>query len=498
MAMKNQTYSQNSLLIWIALLVCVILGATLRLYGLDSQSLWNDELESWRQSNFPTLNAVLTQGSIPDTHPPLFQITLFFVEQYLGSSETLLRLPSAIAGIISIAAMYWLGTTAFGKREGLISAFLTAVLWAPIYYSQEARNYAFLILFCILSGGFWLQIVNRIREGERFAIRVGAGYVFFALLACYTHYFGTFLVLLQGLSLLILAFAFHRNKGQIVILYVVVLIGYSPWIPFAITQFGHADLVSWIDQPEITFFPAFIAYLFNRSRPLGFLALMSYGLLLWLLLRSYSGQHSAYRLRSLLTSTEFLLAYWLIVPITIVYLLSLIGSPFLTQRNLLISLPPAYILLARAITRVFKTNYFQWALVGVFGVLPLLQMIFVMGYYHIPDKEQFREAVRYVVDMHNTEENEAVIGFAKYPDYFGYYFMRFSSDLRVDLLLDAKQDLADLDRFLVSHKKNRFWYIAGHGMPKSELIDALEERYVLLDEKTFLGAHVWKFAVAQD
>jgi len=496
--MNNRKYSRNSLLIWIALLVCVLLGAALRLYGLDSQSLWNDELESWRQSNFSTLSAVLAQGSIPDTHPPLFQISLFLVERYLGSSETLLRLPSAIAGIFTIAAMYWLGRTAFGEREGLISAFFTAVLWAPIYYSQEARNYAFLILFCVLSGGFWLQIAKNIREGERLAVRVGVGYILCALLACYTHYFGTFLILLQGLSLLILAVAFRRNMRQIVILYAAVLIGYLPWIPFALKQFGHADLVSWIDRPEVTFFPAFIAFLFNRLKPLGFLVIVSYVFLLWVLLRSHYNQASARSLRSLFSSTEFLLGYWLIVPISIAYFISLIGSPILTQRNLLISLPPAYLLLARAITRLSKTGYLQWALVGVFGVLPLIHMIFVSGYYRNPDKEQFREAVRYVVDMHDPEEDEGFIGFAKYPDYLEYYFMRFNSELKIELLLYEKEDLADLDRYLVHHPVNRLWYISGHGLPPSDLIDAIEERYPLLDEKAFLGAHVWKFAVTQE
>ena len=141
--MKHRPLTLNSHLTWILLLVFILVGATLRLYALDGQSLWNDELESWRQSNFPTLDAVLTKGSIPDTHPPIFQITLFFVERYLGSSETLLRLPSAIAGILSIAAMFWLGTIAFGNEEGLISAFLTAVLWVPSVVSPYEYNVLF-------------------------------------------------------------------------------------------------------------------------------------------------------------------------------------------------------------------------------------------------------------------------------------------------------------------------------------------------------------------
>jgi mannosyltransferase len=496
--MNIQTVKPKSTFVWLVLLACILLGATFRFYHLDGESLWNDELESWRQSSFSTLDQVLMQGSIPDTHPPLFQITLFFVERYLGSSETMLRLPSAIAGTLTIAVMFWLGNTVFGQKEGLISAFFTAVLWVPISYSQEARNYSFLILFSAVSGCLWMQIALKIQRDEQIGFWLGIGYVLGALLECYTHYFGLFLILLQGIGLLGISLIRRRNRVRVIALYASILVGYLPWLPFAILQFTHTDLISWIHKPTITFFPAFITFLFNRLKPIGILALVSYAFLFVVVLSQYFEQLPPRSPGTLFASAEFLLGYWLLIPILITYLVSLLTSPVLTQRNLLISLPPAYVLLSRAITRLPKRLSLQLGFVGIFGVLPLFHMIFILGYYHYPYKEQFREAVKYVVDHSDTSQNETIIGYAKYPDYFDYYFQMYSSDYRVEILTGEEKDIPILEQYIAQHRTERFWYLSAHGMPPPAFVDTLESEFLLLDEKSFQGAHVWKFAVSKE
>jgi uncharacterized membrane protein len=477
------------------LLACLVLGGFLRFHALDGQSLWNDELESWRQSNYPTLNQVLREGSIPDTHPPLFQITLYFVERYLGNSEPMLRLPSAIAGTLAIVAMFWLGRTTFGTPEGLITAFLTAVLWCPIYYSQEARNYSFLILFSILSGGFWLMLVQEIKQRTGPSFWLAAGYVLSALLAGYTHYYGLLLIVLQGAGLLLIAFLGKANRARAMMIYVVVLIGYLPWLPFAFVQISHFELISWIHPPGITFFPAYIAFLFNRLEVLGLIVLLAYTYLFASLIRRFIRRTPPHSAASLLASKEFLLGYWLVLPITIVYLVSIFRTPILTQRNLLISLPPAYLLLARAITALTNRPIRQLALAGMLGLLPLVHMVAVRGYYRYPDKEQFREAVEYVITHRDESRTEPVIGLAHYPDYFNYYFERYGSDSRVELLAGEEDDLPQVDSYLDQYQATRFWYISGHLAPTPDFLDALLEEYLLLDEKSFQQAHVWKFAI---
>ena len=54
----------------VVLTLLLALGALLRLYGLEIQSFWNDELASWSESSHDSLSEVIDKGVRPDIHPP--------------------------------------------------------------------------------------------------------------------------------------------------------------------------------------------------------------------------------------------------------------------------------------------------------------------------------------------------------------------------------------------------------------------------------------------
>ena len=74
-----------------------------------------------------------------------------------------LRSLSALAGVATIPVAFLLGRELRGRRAGLIAAALVAVNPMLIWYSQEARAYALLVLFCALS---LLYCVRALRVGE--------------------------------------------------------------------------------------------------------------------------------------------------------------------------------------------------------------------------------------------------------------------------------------------------------------------------------------------
>ena len=78
-----------------ALLMVLLLGSALRIYGIDNQSFWDDELSSWVQSSVPTLTDVIEEAR-HDVHPPGHSILLYFVQKFFGVSEFALRLPSTL------------------------------------------------------------------------------------------------------------------------------------------------------------------------------------------------------------------------------------------------------------------------------------------------------------------------------------------------------------------------------------------------------------------
>ena len=188
----------------ILLVVIVLLGGFLRIYGLGDQSLWTDELGSWHFSNFGTISEVIKYTAKNDTYPPGYYMFLSLIIKHIGDTEWILRFPSALAGILSIIAIFFLGKRLYTVTEGLISAALMAVLYIPIYVSQDARAYSFLLLFLMLSTYFYLPILAILKKNKVPNKSDIFWYVFFSTVSCYLHYFGLYLVSLQGLALFIL------------------------------------------------------------------------------------------------------------------------------------------------------------------------------------------------------------------------------------------------------------------------------------------------------
>src|SRR5205085_1218336 len=77
-----------------------------------------------------------------------------------GTSETALRLLSAIIGIATVWFAYRLADELLGRRAALYVAALLALSTLPIYYSREARAYA---LFALLGVASMHTLVGRAR-----------------------------------------------------------------------------------------------------------------------------------------------------------------------------------------------------------------------------------------------------------------------------------------------------------------------------------------------
>ena len=115
--------TNDSRVTYLLLGAITVLGAVLRFYGLEVQSLWNDELSTWTGASRSSWLEVV-KSSDPQ-HPPGYSLLLHFWIGYLGDSEAVMRLPSAIAGTLAIPVTFLLGRRLYGDAEGLIAAALS-------------------------------------------------------------------------------------------------------------------------------------------------------------------------------------------------------------------------------------------------------------------------------------------------------------------------------------------------------------------------------------
>ena len=74
---------------------------------------------------------------------------------------TAIRLPAAVMGIASVPAIYLLARVALRSREALLTAALLAGAYHHIFFSQNARGYAGVMLFSLLGTAFFLRALTR-------------------------------------------------------------------------------------------------------------------------------------------------------------------------------------------------------------------------------------------------------------------------------------------------------------------------------------------------
>jgi mannosyltransferase len=223
--------SQSGQQSWLVLVAVIMLGAWFRLHGLAVQSLWNDELASVVYTNLPPIDMI--RATARDVHPPAYYLILWASRNVLGDSEIMLRMPSAFAGILAIAAMYVLGRRVYSAREGILGATLLAALWSPIYYSQEARMYSFVLLFTLVTSALWIGLVKRL-SSNRMPWRLAAAYILASCILLYLHYYGIFVSGLQGGAFFLLGLRHVRRLRSILLVYLLVVLAYAPWMMFVL------------------------------------------------------------------------------------------------------------------------------------------------------------------------------------------------------------------------------------------------------------------------
>ncbi|HVM96210.1 MAG TPA: glycosyltransferase family 39 protein [Candidatus Acidoferrales bacterium] len=204
---STSTVAHDPRLRWLALLSMLVVALALRLYRLDQQSLWIDEVSSIEVARQPLSDIVLNYR--PGRHPwrGAEQAPLSFLFMSLIFSpalpETTARLPSVLFGVAGVLVVYQLGRAWIDESIGLLAAALLTLSPLHIWYSQEARWYTLWILLSMLS--YW----SLLRAWQLPSWRTWLLYALFTALSIYTFVLSFLVMASQGFSTLLLA----RQRG---------------------------------------------------------------------------------------------------------------------------------------------------------------------------------------------------------------------------------------------------------------------------------------------
>jgi mannosyltransferase len=188
--------ARGALASWWPLAALTILAAALRLSTLDLQSFWYDEAFTPVHVLHPSLWATLRSVVHTENTPPLWYLVAWADSRVLGTGEVALRLPSAIAGILTVPVAWAIGRELNGLRTAAVCAALVAVNPLFVWYSQEARAYGLFVLMGALAMLCFLRARREPTSGRM------AVFALAAVLALLTHYFAVFLLIPMVLWLL--------------------------------------------------------------------------------------------------------------------------------------------------------------------------------------------------------------------------------------------------------------------------------------------------------
>ncbi len=152
------------------LLSSLVLAAfALRVFGLDRQSLWRDEVDAIYFA-VRSLNETLGMFVQAAQNGPLYFLGLRPWFALMGTWEFVLRFPSALAGTLSIPLLWQVGRQLLPEKgeaptAGAFAATVAAVLMTfnpyQVWYGQEGKMYATITCLMLLATYFWLRGITR-------------------------------------------------------------------------------------------------------------------------------------------------------------------------------------------------------------------------------------------------------------------------------------------------------------------------------------------------
>jgi hypothetical protein len=335
---------------WWPLAALLLLAAVLRFATLDLQSLWYDEaytpVHVLRPSLFTTLhNVVRTENS-----PPLWYVLEWGWTRIFGTGAVALRFISALAGLGTVAAGWWIGRELAGRRAAIVLTALLAVNPLFVWYSQEARAYMLSAFFAALA---FLWFLRAEREPSRRALAWWAGMTALALVS---HYFTVFLAIPEAVVLLA---GVRERRAKLLACGAVAVVGLA-LLPLIAAQGGHGTqwIGRWALSSRVQAIPQY--WLTGESgAPLG------HGVELLVLLVVGVGATLFVFLDGVARRACLLALSVGAAAILVPFALALMGADYLAPRNLL----AAWVPLSAALAVPLACRREGWALAGLLCVM---------------------------------------------------------------------------------------------------------------------------------
>ena len=204
----------------------VLLAYLLRTVTLDLQSFWVDEVYAVWFIDRPleeALHLIIT----PDNNGPLYFLFLWGWYRLTGPSDFAVRYLSMLFSVLTVATLWQLSKTWFGRRAAGEAALLIALSPFAIWFGQEAKMYALHMFLVTLATLLLTYALRRNRWHTWLA------YVLAINLLGYSHFFGAFTIAAHGIIVLGVTWRDWRRLRSYLLTMFLTTLAYIPVLRFA-------------------------------------------------------------------------------------------------------------------------------------------------------------------------------------------------------------------------------------------------------------------------
>ena len=332
----------------IIILTIFFLGIFFRLYNLNFEDLWHDEILSfWIADPSISFFETLSRHNQLEQVPILFNLTLKYFYKIFGYNVYLGRYLPCFFGIISLIFCYLLSLEFKNNNSSIFFITLISFNIFLIKYSQELRVYSLMTLLIILALYFLFKLLNKKHNKLNYFL-----FTTFLLFAILSHPF-SIIILISVICLSIMHTIFYKEnlkKLNISLFFILVL----SLIYYFLYFINLNELTSWIPQVDIKFFTNLFFSKFFGSRILGILHL---AVLIFFIFK--------FR-KNLVSSSKFqMLVLVIIFSYSLPLIFSLIFKPLLIERYIMYLIVPVLLIISSSIYNLEKI-FLRNSLVAIF------------------------------------------------------------------------------------------------------------------------------------
>ena len=180
-----------------------------------------------------------------ENNPPLHFVLLHFWIKLFGLSPFSTRFLSLLFSSATVLFIYKLAKKSFNIRVAIIASMLFTFSNYHIFFAHETRVYPLFALLTTVSMYAFLSLIKDKKNKKYFFLLAISN-----VLLIYSHFFGFFVFVIQGLSILSINYLRTNFLKEYSLVILITILFYIPYLNIFFTRFSSSTGGSWVSPPS--------------------------------------------------------------------------------------------------------------------------------------------------------------------------------------------------------------------------------------------------------